>query len=450
MSRRGSPRAAVSVTPLAPAGLLLVVALCAAPIPAASQDTLRLGALQEAAVEADARAQQLAHQLQAHRLGVRNLQAERLPQFTVRGDAAHQSHVPTLPLAFPGQVTTAPRTRYQLSAAADQVLYDGGTLRRREALAYARHAELEAELHATLYPLRLEVAEAYFGALRLQVRAGELALLLEDLDAGLAQVRSAVRAGAALPADTAALQAERLRALQQVEQVAAGRAAALTVLGGLTGDPIGVDDVLTLPDLADAVARVQAAGGADVLRERPEFERLTLLRERLLREADIVAARTRPRLHAFGHAGVGRPGPFDLFGDGLNEYWQVGLRLQWQPWTWGVNVRERELLAIQRQVVDTEESALVAQLARAVQAETSAMLQLTHALELDERIIALREQVERQARRQFEERTLTASQYMSVRNDVFQARVTRQQHRVELEHARARYLTILGARTNSW
>lgn len=443
------PRA-MSSAKLATAAALLVLALPAAPTPAAAQDTLRLGALQDAAVGADARAQQLALQLQAHQLRLRNLQAERLPQLSVRGDAAHQSAVPTLPLDLPAQQALAPpRTRYQMAASADQLLYDGGLLRRREDAEYARHAELQAELNATLYPLRLEVGEAYFSALLLQLRDAELALLLADLDARLAQVRSAVRAGAALPADTAAIQAERLRALQQLAEIAARRAAALAVLAGLTGLPIGADDVLALPDLAADVARVHAAGGAVVLRERPEFERLALLRERLSREADIVAARTRPRLHAFGQAGLGRPGPFELFDDALNEYWQVGVRLQWQPWTWGANARERELLAVQQQVVDTEESALAAQLARAVETETRSMLQLANALELDEQIVALREQVERQARRQFEERTLTASQYLSVRNDVFEARVTRQRHRVELEHARARYLTTLGVRTIS-
>jgi outer membrane protein TolC len=424
------------------AATLLVLA-----VPVAAQDTLRLGTLQDAAVSRDARAQQLALRLQAHQLRMDNLRTERLPQLSVLGEATHQSHVPTLPIALPGgDVPEAPRTRYQLSAAAEQLLYDGGLRRRRELAAVARQAELEAELDAALYPLRLEVAEAYFAALLVQLQAAEVALWIEDLETRLAQVRSAVRAGAALPADTAAIEAERLRALQQASAIEAERDAARAILAALTGSAVGDDDALELPDLAAEVIRVQSSGGAAAVRERPELEKLALLRERLERDADVISARTRPQLHAFGQAGIGRPGPFQFFDDALNEYWQLGVRVQWRPWTWGANARERELLRLEQRIAATEESALVARLAREVERATHTAQQLARALELDERIIALREQVERQARRQFEERTLTASEYLTIRNDVFEARVARQRHRVELEHARARFLTTLGVR----
>jgi outer membrane protein TolC len=414
-------------------------------IPGVPEDTLRLSALQDAATARDPRAGQYPMQVEAHDLRLRNLQTERLPQMRAHAEGAHQSDVPTLPLGLPGmEIPEAPRTRYQASLVADQLIYDGGVLAGREAVERARHEEVEAELRATLHPLRTEVNETYFSALLLQVQDREVRLYLADLEARLAEVRSHVAAGAALPGDTAAIEAERLRALQSLDGIAASRAAALAVLSDLTGYSIGESDILAVPDLEGVAARAEAAGGPAVLRERPEFARLARTSERLEREAELMATRTRPRIQTFAQAGIGRPGPFQLFEDELNGFWQVGARLEWRPSTWGANQRERELLRIQQQVVQTEVAALAARLEREVQADLHAMDRLARALEMDERVVALREQVERQALRQFEERELTASQYLSARTDVLEARLGLERHRIELERTRARYLTTLG------
>jgi outer membrane protein TolC len=69
---------------------------------------------------------------------------------------------------------------------------------------------------------------------------------------------------------------------------------------------------------------------------------------------------------------------------------------------------------------------------------------LKQALADDERIVALRAGIERQARAQLDEGAITAADYVETRTDVLEARLTLEQHRVELARARASYLTTLG------
>src|SRR5690606_16294026 len=126
-----------------------------------------------------------------------------------------------------GELPAPPLERYQASVTADQLVYDGGRIGSRIAVEGARLAELEAEIAAALYPLRQEVNEAYFGALRLQVRAAEAALLMEELEARLTEARARVREGASLPSDTAALEVERLRARLALDEAESERDAAL-------------------------------------------------------------------------------------------------------------------------------------------------------------------------------------------------------------------------------
>jgi outer membrane protein TolC len=166
-------------------------------------DTLRLAELHSAAVQHDPRARQILLQADAHELRMRTLRSERLPELRIQGEGSTQSEVVRLPIGMPNvEIPEPPRTRFQASVTADQLLYDGGALRTREAVDRARSAETVAQVEEALHPLRMEVNEAFFGALLLQVEESEVRLLIEDLDGRLGQVRAQVRAGAALPGDT--------------------------------------------------------------------------------------------------------------------------------------------------------------------------------------------------------------------------------------------------------
>jgi outer membrane protein TolC len=428
-------------------GIALALALLAAPAPA--RDTLHLPALQEAALRRDPRARQAALQERATELRLRNLDAERLPALTGRAQATHQSEVPVIPLSLPGGAVPPepPKDQYEARVEVEQLLYDGGVLSRRRDAERAQLGVERARIAADLQPLRDEVNEAFFTAFLLQERAAEISTLMEDLEARLAMLRSQVRAGTALPGDTAVVMATALRAMEDRAEVAAGRRAALGRLSVLTGTPVSDGDVLALPQLAGAVESLRGTAGstapAAIPAVRPEYAVFAGRRERLSRDEAVISARTRPQVSAFAQLAVGRPG-FAQFERDLHDYWLAGVRMRWAPFNWGTSDRERGLLQVQRQIVDTEEAAFTARLQRQVQDELADMERLEAALETDERIIALREQVVRQARAQFEEHAITAAAYVDVRTDLQDARLARQRHRVELARARASYLTTLG------
>jgi outer membrane protein TolC len=298
-----------------------------------------------------------------------------------------------------------------------------------------------AEIAAALYPLRMEVNEAFFSAFLLQERSREVSILIEDLEARLKLIRAQVRAGAALPGDTAALRAELLRFDQERSELAANRRAALRVLGELTGRGISEAGVLVLPDLAALVASIQRDG--EQSRAHPQYALFRAQRERLQREAGLTRARARPQVGAFSQLGYGRPG-LKQFTDEFHEYWLAGIQLRWAPWNWGTTQREQEILQLQQRIVDMEEAAFAERLRRQVQDEIEAMQRLQAAIQTDEQIIALRAQVERQARTQLAERAITPAAYVDVRTDLQEARLAQQRHRVELAKARAQYLTTLG------
>lgn len=435
--------------------VILIVFLVVA-APAAAQEQLCLPELQQTAVERDPRTRQLALQESATERRVRNIDAERLPALTLVGQGHYQSEVPSVPIDQPGiSIPEPPKSRYEARLDVEQLLYDGGRLSRERDVEEAHLRTELARITAELYPLRAEVNQAFFRALLLQERLDEIEALTEDLRARLTLLRAQVREGTALPGDTAVVRAELLGAEQKRSEALADRRAALSVLAELVGRPIRDDDVLVLPDLAPEVAHVRGAAEPSELepeapqeapivsREHPRYAVFEARREQLERQASLIEAQTLPRVSAFGEFGYGRPG-LQQFTSDLHDYWLAGLRVRWQPWNWGTTKRDREILRIQQEIVDTEEAAFTDRLRRDVEDDVETMDRLRTTVATDDRIIALREQVERQASVQLAERAITPAEYVDIRTDLQEARLARQRHIVELAQARARFLTDLG------
>jgi outer membrane protein TolC len=398
--------------------------------------------MQQAAIDADPRARELGLLASQSELRQRNVAADRLPAVSVEGQAQYQSDVPRAPFALPsGQpLFTAPKTTYDGSIQVDQRILDP-TLGARSRLEHAQLAEQQARVRTTLFALRQQVNTAFFAAAGLQERAGALASAVADLEGRLRETQTRVQEGTALPADAAAVEATLLQRRQDALQIAADRRAALATLARLTSQPVAESDTLVLPALDDAVA--QAREGADGVRARPEYTQFARTRDRLARQQDAAVTQDEPRVSAFGRVGYGKPG-LDFISDQFESYGLAGVRVQWKAWTWGSAGRERQALALQQDIVSADEQAFTRSLDESNQADLQTIDRLRDAVALDDRILTLREEVERSSGIRFKEGVVTASDYLDRQSELLQARFARAGHRVELAQASARLLTTLG------
>jgi outer membrane protein TolC len=413
-----------------------------APARVASRDTLTLGALQAAAVKHDPRARQIDLLASQSSLREKSLDAERLPALGLTGQGQYQSDVPEIPLAFPGGASPPlpPHDSYDAHLEVREPLYDPSRGARR-GVERATLAESQARVRTALYQLRQEVSEAYFTALLLGAQRAELETAMADLEARLRQARDRVREGSALPSEGETLEAELVRTRQSLAEIDANRGAALEVLGDLTGRTIAGSDSLALPELDDAVASVRDSLAE--LRARPEYTQFARSREVIARQSRSVAAENQPRISAFGRVGYGRPA-LNPLGTEFDEYWLAGVRVEWSPWNWGTTRRSQEELALQRQIVTTEENAFTERIRRGVATDLAAIDRLEKTLAADDTIIALRERVLNETRIRFGEGVVTSAEYVDRETDVLNARLARATHRVELARARAHFLTLTG------
>jgi outer membrane protein TolC len=405
------------------------------------RDSLRLSALYGEAVQRDPRQRQLQLYAEQTELRLRNIAAERFPTLSAEGQAQYQSDVTTVPTGLGGlRPVSPPHDTYDARVVAQQQILDP-TRGPRRAAERAQLTEAQAQVRASLFALRPEVNEAFFTAAALQERMIQIEATIADLEARQREAGARVREGASLPSDTASLDAVILQRRQDVDELRANRRAALARLAQIVGRDLNEADVLVLPDLVTATAQARASLGD--LRARPEYQEFAGTRERIARQSDVVASHDRPHVSAFARAGYGKPG-LNQLNNTFDSYWLAGVQVQWTPLTWGAIDREREALALQQQIVTANEAAFTESLLRAVQADIAAVDRLEGALALDDRIIALRDRIEREFRVRLQEGVITSAEYADRNTDLLQARLTRASHLVELSQARVHLLTTLG------
>ncbi|MEO7457888.1 MAG: TolC family protein [Gemmatimonadaceae bacterium] len=407
-----------------------------------AQDSLQLGALQASAARRDPRGRELELLTAQSRLRQLNLDAERKPVLSIESQAQYQSDVAQIPITLPnGQSPpTPPHDTYDARVVAQQRIYDP-SLAPRRAVEDAQLAESQARLRVALFGVRQGVNDLYFAALRTQSQLAELETTITDLEAQLRVAAARVKEGAALPSEELTFRAELLKRRESAAELDATRRATLESLASLTGGTFDSTSRFATPLLTDDVGRARA--GLGDARTRAEYEQFARMRELLARQEEARGAQEKPRISAFGRVGYGRPG-LNPLASSFDTYWLAGVQMQWTPFSWGAASRDREVLALQRQVVSAEEQNFTETLRRGVHQDLASIDRLAATLRTDDEIVALREQIATETRARYREGVITSAEFVDKDTDVLSARIARALHRVELAQARARFLTTLG------
>lgn len=406
------------------------------------RDSLRLAILQAEAVQHDPRGAQIDLLASQTKLQLATIGANWLPAVSLSAQAQYLSDVPQVPLGATGGVDlpAPPHDNYDAQLGIRQQLFDP-TMGARRNVTRAQLAESQARVRSTLFTLRDRVNESFFTALLMQAQRDELEAGITGLEAQLGVARDRVRLGAALPSASAVLEAEVLRRRQSLAEVSDRRAAALAVLGDLTGQVVPDSAALALPDLGASVARARPE--LDTLRGRPEYDQFARSRDLLGRQAASLSAEDRPQVSAFGRTGYGRPGLNPLATE-FEDYWLAGVKVEWRPWNRGTTRRHREELAIQQQIVTTEEDAFTESLRRGVVTSLAEIDRLEHTRAADEEIVGLREHILGETRARFGEGVITSAEFVDRETEALTARLARATHSVQLSQARAQLLTLVG------
>jgi outer membrane protein TolC len=364
-------------------------------------------------------------------LNIRNLNTQYLPDFTVSASAQYQSEVTEIAIPVPGAVPpTQPKDRYSLSLNMNQLIWDGGRVSSARGVERS-YRELENQsVEVEIYKRRDQVNEAYFNVLITRQKLESTDLLSDDVDARLGQVRVRVESGAVLPSQADVLEAEKIRLRQQRSALAAAHRTALEVLSELTGTELPEDVALSVPE-----PQIQGA--------RPEYKLFSLNRQTLENREKLTSSQYRPVISGFAQTAYSRPG-LDIFDDSFSPWYMVGVTARWNLLNWNKSSRERQVLHLERKLVDSREEAFEQQISVAERAYLNAISRLTDVMAMDDEIIGLRERIAEQTEHQLLNGSITATEYLAELNALHQARLTKTIHDLELRQTRISLATHRG------
>ena len=314
----------------------------------------------------------------------------RLPQLAVNGQASYQSEVTKIPFEVPGlHIPTLSKDQYRLTLDATQTLFEGGATRRQQDLETLSSQVSNQQVAVSLYRLREQVNDLYFGALL----TAENARLRQSLRADLLQRRKVLLArranGVATGQDVARLDAEVLTQDQLLRELATTRAGLLRQLAELLGVPLAPDTKLeisaTLPTAAP----------------RPELTLYAQQKALLAGQQKLADARLAPRLSLFGQVGYGRP-TLDFLRNDFHGFGLAGVRLNWNWNNYYTRRQDREAIRLGQEAVAVQQAAFEQNQRVALAGQQTAVDRYQALLETDAELIGLRQKIQATAAVQLE------------------------------------------------
>jgi outer membrane protein TolC len=368
-----------------------------------------------------------------------NLSKGWLPTIDANASAAYNSDVVDFKnAAVPGLssvLNTMPHELYKLTLDINQVIYDGGAIKSARAIEKTDLNINNKQTETDLYKLRGQINNYYFSVMLLDRQKELLNNYLNLLGKRISSLESGIDNGVLLKSDLDVLASEQIKIEQQITENQLKKTALLKNLSDLTGIAIG-----------DSTEFIITEEKAQVTSElmRPELQLFDLRKDQF--DAGIQAVRSKRMPKAFGFAtlGYGNPPGNDFFNDTFDTYYIVGGGIKWNIFDWNKTKNEKQVFTIQKDIIDKRKRDLEDNLNRQLESKNAEILSLEAMIQTDSSLIQMRKRITLTADSQYQNGTITASEFLGEMNSEQQALINYEIHKINLALARVEYLNISG------
>jgi len=373
----------------------------------------------------------------------KNLTRNWLPTVDANANFIYNSDIVDFTKAFssipiPGlanAVPLMPKDNYKLTLDINQVIYDGGTVRKARSVEEADLKINQQQTESDIYKLRGQVNNCYFSLLLIERQKELLTGFLEVIEKRLASMQSAVDNGVALRSDIDVMTSEKIKVEQQLTEIELRKSAFNAVLSDLTGVETGTNTSVILP---------QVTGELTDEISRPELKVFDLRKEQLEAGMGLIETRRMPRAFGFATLGYGSPPGSNFFESNFATYYIFGAGIKWNIYDWDKVKNEKQQIKLQEGMIDGRKAELTDNLKRSLQTKEAEIVSLTEALKRDNELIALRKRITASAESQYGNGTITATDLLNEMNSEKQAQINYEIHKISLEMAKVEYYNISG------
>jgi len=408
-----------------------------------AQKILTLKECYEKAMTANALAGEKDAYSKISRLKDDNLSKGWLPTLDANGSILYNSSVidfsSTLgSLPIPGiasAIKPLPHDQYKVTVEINQTIYDGGAIKGARDLEKTELSVNEKQTETDLYKLRGQINSFYFNLLLIARQKELLNNFLGIITRRISSMQSALNNGVIIKSDIDVLSAEKIKLEQQLSENDIRKVALLKVLSDITGSEIDASTEFILPSLSAELTNELS---------RPELQLFDLRKEQLNASIKLIDAKRMPKAFGFATLGYGNPPGSNFFKDQFAPYYLLGAGIKWNIFDWNKSKNERQVITIQEGMIDSRKTDMTDNLKRLLESKNAEINSLKGLIETDSGLIALRKRITASAESQYQNGTITATEYLNELNSEHQAMINFEIHKINLSVARIEYLNISG------
>jgi outer membrane protein TolC len=423
--------------------LILIILIILWPLTVRAQKILSLKECYDQAMITNALAGEKEAYANISKLRDDNLAKGWLPTLDANGNIVYNSSVIDMrsvlgSLPIPGianAIKPLPNDQYKITLDINQVIYDGGAIKGARALEKTDQSVNEKQTESDLYKLREQINTDYFNLLLLARQKELINNYLELITKRISSLQSGVVNGVIIKSDIDVLTAEKIDLGQQLNENEIRKASLLKILSSLTGQEIDASTVLILPPQTDALTNEIT---------RPELQMFDLRKEQLAAGMKIEDSKRMPKAFGYATLGYGNPPGSNFFKNEFAPYYIVGAGIKWNIFDWNKTKNEKQVITLQKGILDNRKSDLTDNLKRMLESKSAEINSLKGLVETDSQLIALRKRITATAESQYQNGTITATEYLNVLNAEHQAMINTEMHKINLALSQIEYLNISG------
>ena len=334
----------------------------------------------------------------SERFDLKNASLAWVPQLSISAKATWQSEVVEMPFSMPGMDFNIPHDQYGITADITQQIWDGGAASAKTLQAKTGAEVKRKQLEVNMYTIRYKVQSVYLGIILIDKQLKLNAILEEDLNRSLNEVKTLVEGGIKWESDIDQIRVNILSCEQQKTGLQTDRAAHVSMLSLLTGQALTGQTVVA-PQL-DAAQKKQ------------------------------LDASLWPRFNFTVQAGYGRPSLNMLSGE-FNPYVIAGIKMQWNLGSLYTFKNDRRKTELDSRKLDyARESFILNTSVEAIQKQSQVEKDID-ILQKDEEIVKLRKSIRETGENQYKEGVLKMNDYLSLLDEEFKARLNNDVHKVQ-------------------
>ena len=357
----------------------------------------------------------------------------KLPQFELSAQATYQSDVTSVPLPNTN-IDPLNKDQYRATFSVNQLIYNGGLINASTKSKSAQLKTQQKQVEVSLYQIKKQINQLYFSILLIQEKKQLLNNKQTQLKTQLLEVKSGIKNGVILPSSDHVLEAELLKIAQQFQEIENNKIVLIENLSTLIATPLSLETTFETPITNTVLGKAI---------NRPELELFQLRKEEITLNETLIGKQNAPKFLGFATGGYGNPG-LNMLDNSFQTFYTVGLKLNWQVFDWNSNKKQRESLAITKDLVETEAETFKLNTTMERTAQEKEIATISELIQLDNDIIALRKKVLEATQSQLRNGVITTSAYVTELTHLNDAENGLATHLILLELTKANYNITTG------